>query len=106
MVRVGHVWYHSCPMLVPLLVVSTNLRLTDEMVVALREASASSGRSQQEIVRAAIAKELGLAPASSALARAVQSGLVKAPTPFQEVVEAVRLPDGVTTLDLLDRDDR
>ena len=86
--------------------VSTNLRLSDEMAHALRQAADSRGQSQQEIVRTAIAKELGLANASSALARAVQSGLVKPPQPFRDAVAAIPLPDGVTTMDLLDRDDR
>jgi len=40
--------------------VSTNLRLSDELAEALREAAVRSGRSQQAIVREAIAKQLGL----------------------------------------------
>jgi len=76
------------------------------MAHALREAADSRGQSQQEIVRAALAKELGMAGSPSALDRAVQSGLVKPPQPFQDTVAAIPLPDGVTTMDLLDRDDR
>ncbi len=85
---------------------STNLRLGDELAAALRHAAVQRGQSQQEIVREAIAKELGLAPAPTPMARAIQSGLIKPPTPYREVVAAVRLPKGTTTLDLLDRDDR
>ena len=85
---------------------STNLRLSDDMARALRQAAEARGQSQQDVIRAALAKDLGLAEASTSLDHAVQSGLVKAPQPFQDVVATVSLPDGVTTLDLLDRDDR
>jgi hypothetical protein len=85
---------------------STNLRLSDELATALRDAAAQRGQSQQEIVRDAIAKELGLTAHASPMARAIHAGLINPPTPFQEVVAAVRLPEGITTVDLLDRDDR
>jgi predicted transcriptional regulator len=85
--------------------VSTNLRLSDELGDALRRAAEQRGQSQQQIVRDAIAKELGLAEQSTPMMRAIQSGLLKPPTPHQEVA-AIRLPEGTTTLDLLDRDDR
>ena len=85
---------------------STNLRLSDELAHALRQAAESRGQSQQEIVRLAIAKELGLVAAPTAVERAVQSGLVKPPQPFQDTVPTMTLPEGVTTLGLLDRDDR
>ncbi len=85
---------------------STNLRLSDEMAHALRQAADSRGQSQQEVIRTAIAKELDMAETPSALDRAVQSGLVRPPQPFQDAVAAIALPDGVTTMDLLDRDDR
>lgn len=85
---------------------STNLRLSDELAEALREAAARTGRSQQDIVREAIAKELGLSEAATPMERAIRSGLVKPPMPYQRTVSAVALSKGVTTLDLLDRDDR
>lgn len=85
---------------------STNLRLSPELALALRRRAQETGRSQQEIVRGALAKELGLASGLTDLERAIQSGLVRQPTPFRDVVAAERLPDGVTTLDLLDRDER
>ena len=86
--------------------VSTNLRLSDELAGALREAAERTGRSQQDIVRAAIAKELGLASDTTSVQRAVQAGLVDAPTPFRDVEPVLTLPQGTSTADLLDREDR
>jgi predicted transcriptional regulator len=86
--------------------VSTNLRLSDELAAALREAAARSGRSQQDIVREALAKELGLWTAETGMDRAVRLGLVEEPEPFRDVVPTLRVPAGLSTLDLLDREDR
>jgi hypothetical protein len=85
---------------------STNLRLGDELARALRDAAERSGRSQQEIMRAALAKELGLAADLSPLERAVRSGAVEAPKPFVDHAPALKLPKGTTSLDLLERDER
>lgn len=85
---------------------STNLRLSDELADALREAARRSGRSQQDIVREAIAKELGLASDLTAMQRAVQAGTVEAPEPFRDVEPMLTLPKGTSSLDLLDREDR
>lgn len=85
---------------------STNLRLGDELAAALREAAARQGRSQQEIAREAIAKELGLARGDTAVERAVRAGIVEAPEPFRDVEPTLTLPRGKTSLDLLDRQDR
>lgn len=86
--------------------VSTNLRLSEQLAVALREAAARSGRSQQDIVREAIAKELGLAPEMTAMEGAVRAGVVDAPEAFRDVEPTLRLPKGTSSLDLLDREDR
>ena len=85
---------------------STNLRLSEELAGALRQAAARTGRSQQEIVREAIAKELGLAKEMTAMERAVRTGVVEAPEPFRDVEPRLRLPKGSSSLDLLDREDR
>lgn len=85
--------------------VSTNLRLSTDLADALRAAALASGRSQQEIIRDAVAKELGMTHTPTPLDRAIEAGLVKRPAPFQDVVPTLRLPEGCTTLDLLDRDD-
>ncbi len=85
---------------------STNLRLTDELAAALREAATRRGRSQQDIVREAIAKELGLVTELTAMQRAVRAGVVDAPEPFRDTVPTLTLPHGSSSLDLLDREDR
>lgn len=86
--------------------VSTNLRLSDDLASALREAAARTGRSQQDIVREAIAKELGVAAGLTAMQRAVQSGIVQPPVPYRDVEPTLTLPKGTSTFDLLDREDR
>jgi predicted transcriptional regulator len=86
--------------------VSTNLRLSEELADALRKAAAHSGRSQQDIVREAITKELGLTAGRTAMQRAVDAGTVEAPDPFVDVEPTLTLPSGTSTLDLLDREDR
>ena len=85
---------------------STNLRLSDELAGALRDAAAQRGQSQQEIVREALAKELGLASDMTSMERAVQAGTVEAPEPFRDVEPTLVLPKGMSSLDLLDRDEQ
>ncbi len=85
---------------------STNLRLSPELAGALAAAAARSGRSQQDIVRQALANELGLAPDLTAMQRAVRAGVVEAPEPFRDVEPTLTLAKGISTVDLLDRDDR
>ncbi|CAN5377467.1 hypothetical protein BH24ACT9_BH24ACT9_15850 [soil metagenome] len=84
--------------------VATNLRLTGEAAAALREAAKRSGRSQQDLLREAVDRLLGLNPDKSAHQRAVQAGIVEAPSLFADVTPSIELPANVTTLDLLDRD--
>jgi predicted transcriptional regulator len=91
-------WYHE-PM-------STNLRLSEELAAALRKESARTGRSQQEIVREAIAAKLGLTANETELEKAVREGRVEAPEPFRDFPPPLTLPRGRSSLDLLERDDR
>lgn len=84
---------------------STNLRLSADAVSALREASRRSGRSQQDLLREAVDQFLGLSRVSGARQLAVASGLVLAPAPFRDTTPDLKLAQGVSTLDLLDRDD-
>lgn len=84
---------------------ATNLRLSEEAAAALRTAACSTGRSQQDLIREAVDRFLGL-PASSDRDRAVASGLVKAPASFVDVRPSISLPGDVSILDLLERDDR
>lgn len=85
---------------------STNLRLSEELAGALREEAARRGKSQQEVVREAIAKELGLVPDLSPMELAVRAGTVEAPEPFRDLAPTLTLPKGTRSLDLLDREDR
>ena len=84
---------------------STNLRLSERLARALRDAAERSGRPQQEIVREAIAKDLGLVSDASEMQRAINAGTVEAPEPFRDVEPTLNLPEGTSSADLLDRAD-
>ncbi len=83
---------------------ATNLRLSPEAAHALRAAAERSGRSQQDLLREAVDRYLGLGDQTD-LDRAVADGRVKRPTAFRDVRPRGPLPGTMTTLDLLDRDD-
>lgn len=93
---------------------ATNLRMKPELETALREESARTGRSQQELIREALEGFLGLSlepaspgPASNSLDALIAAGIVKPPRePFRRAPRLLDLPEGVTTIDLLDREDR
>ncbi len=86
-------------------VMATNLRLTEEAATALRAAAEKSGRSQQDLLREAVDRYLGLGEVSDR-DRAVATGLVRAPARFVDTAADIELPAGVRILDLLDRGDR
>jgi len=88
-----------------------NLRLDPALETALRDASAQSGQSQQEITRAAIAdylRKIGQQSSSpDPHADLISSGTVRAPRLAYSVpLWRMNLPEGLTTSDLLDRDER
>jgi hypothetical protein len=83
--------------------VSTNLRLSERTAAALRAAAIRTGRSQQEVLREAVDRYLGLDERQNSRERAVPQGLVKAPTPLRDVEPWIHLAPGLTTLDLLAR---
>ena len=85
--------------------VSTNLRLDERATSALRDASRRTGRSQQELLREAVDRYLGLAADEQSRDRAVATGLVKPPSRLLDVEPSIRLAEGQTSLDLLDRDE-
>ena len=85
---------------------ATNLRLSERAAAALRDASERSGRSQQDLLREALDRYLGLVADQQSRDRAIASGLVDPPTPFRDVSPSITLRRGRTTLDLLDRDER
>jgi hypothetical protein len=94
---------------------ATNLRLRPDAEAALREESERTGRSQQELLREAVDQFLGLAerpvPSPSRSRDSVEDliarGILRpAREPFRRARRRLTLPEGVTSLDLLDREDR
>ena len=88
---------------------ATNLRLRPSAEAALREASVRTGRSQQDLIREAIDRFLDVERAASPddLESLVAAGLVVAArTPYRRATVKLVLPDGMTSADLLDREDR
>lgn len=87
-----------------------NLRLDAQAEDALRREAQRSGRSQQELVREAVRRHLGLSTAEdphSELGILVATGTVRPPRlPYRRAVKRLSLPPGVTAEDLLDRADR
>ena len=87
---------------------AVNLRLDDRLEEALREHAAMSGRSQQDIMREAIAQYLGLATRVDMTDAAVsrrRAGLIPPRRPYAPR-RRLRLSDGVSSLELLDREER
>lgn len=92
---------------------ATNLRLSEQAAAAVKAEAKRTGRSQQDVIRSAV--DAYLAPPST---QVVESGsgegpswrddLIPPKTPFRTVPldERITLPDGMTSLDLLDREDR
>lgn len=87
-----------------------NLRLSAEVASALQAEAERTGKSQQEIIRDAVARHLHLVGRETALSdreQARASGLVRpARVPYRKVTPQLRLPEGVDSIDLLDREDR
>ena len=87
-----------------------NLRLSPDAEEALRREAERVGRSQQEVIREAIGRYLGLSgvhDSSGELGALVSTGTVRPPrVPYRKVAKRLSLPPGVTSIDLLDRDDR
>jgi Ribbon-helix-helix protein, copG family len=89
---------------------ATNLRLRPDAQEALRVEAVRTGRSQQELIREAVDRYLGLtqpAPARSESERLIAAGVVlPARTGYRDTDEPLALPAGTSSLDLLDRRDR
>lgn len=93
-----------------MVIMATNLRLRPETEEALRNEAARTGRSQQDLIREALDRFLGLIESSPArtsrddlIARGV---VIPARVPYRRPHRLIELPDGVSSLDLLDREDR
>ncbi len=89
---------------------ATNLRLRPDAERALRLEAARRGRSQQELIREALDRYLGLVaedpPRTDAEVLIATGRVLPARTAYRLVHPTHVLPPGVTTADLLDRDDR
>jgi len=89
---------------------ATNLRLRPDAEEAVRVEAQRSGRSQQEVIRDAIDRYLALTPDAappSDLEALIATATVRPPrTPYRKARKRITLPSGVTTADLLDREDR
>lgn len=87
-----------------------NLRLGPDAAEAVRREARRTGRSQQEVIREAVSRHLGLSAGESSrsdLGMLVSTGVVRPPrSPYRRVVKRLNLPPGITGADLLDRDDR
>lgn len=95
-------WYHHG--------VAMNLRLSPETQQAVRREAERTGRSQQEVIREAIGRHLGLVAGGDArgeLGMLVSTGTVRPPrAPYRKASKRLTLPPGVATGDLLHRGDR
>ena len=89
---------------------AVNLRLSSDVAAALQAEAERSGRSQQDILREAVARHLRLVedePQTSDRATARTDQVVRpARVPYRKVSPRLRRPEGTSTLDLLDRGDR
>jgi len=87
------------------------LRLEPSADEALKSEAARTGQTQQSIVRVAVDQYLGRAPRldviPGSIAQLIERGILEAPSePFRRDRDLIALPAGVTTLDLLQRDER
>ncbi|MEO7348896.1 MAG: hypothetical protein ABIW32_03395 [Terrimesophilobacter sp.] len=89
---------------------ATNLRLRAATEKALRDEAERTGRSQQDLIREALDRFLGLAESATVrtsvedlIARGI---VISARVPYRRPHRLIELPDGVTSLGLLDREDR
>ncbi len=89
---------------------ATNLRLRPDAEEAVRREAQRSGRSQQDVIRDAIDRDLGL---SSGIAKRgeldvlIAAGVVLRPrSPYRRLARRLALPEGTTSSGLLDRGDR
>lgn len=89
---------------------ATNLRLRPDAQEALRTQAVVTGRSQQELIREAVDRYLGLAsepvPRTDEGALLASGAVLPARSHFRETDAPMRLPKGLSTLQLLDREDR
>lgn len=87
---------------------ATNLRLSEAAAKAVKAEAERTGRSQQDIIREAVDRYLS-APERAAAEPprgSIRDMIIPPRMPFKHDIEPIELPEGVTSLDLLDREDR
>lgn len=82
---------------------ATNLRLSEQAAAAVRAEAKRTGRSQQDVIRTAVDRHL---IPDVRQAASIREAIIPPRTPFNHDIERVELPKGVSSLDLLDREDR
>ncbi|UYM05042.1 ribbon-helix-helix protein, CopG family [Solicola gregarius] len=91
---------------------ATNLRLRADAEEAVRSRAAETGQSQQEVIRDAVDRYLGLGgsdtPRTDSDSMIAERQVLPERSAFRELdrAELLHLPSGTAALDLLDRDDR
>lgn len=92
---------------------ATNLRLRPAAEKALRERAASTGRSQQQLIRDALDRYLGLDAGDETPARRpslddlrARGVLIPAREPARRAEKLLEMDGRPSSLELLDRDDR
>lgn len=89
---------------------ATNLRLRPDAAEAVRTEAKRSGRSQQDVIRDAVDRQLGLDASAGhrgQLHALVATGEVRPPRePYRAPTARYAIPARLTTLALLERDDR
>lgn len=85
---------------------ATNLRLSEDAAAAVKAEAKRSGRSQQDVIRAAV--DQYLAPKAPSRREPWRESLIPPERPYEVVPESemLKMPEGLTSLDLLDREDR
>lgn len=86
---------------------AANLRIPPQTAALLRERSEVSGLSQHAIILDALDTYLSASQTRPTMQQLIARGWATPPRiPYREATTMLTLPDGVTSLDLLDREDR
>lgn len=86
---------------------ATNVRIPPETAELLRERAELSGLSQHAIILDALDAYLSASRTRPTMQQLIARGLASPPlVPYREATRMLTLPEGVTSLDLLDREDR
>lgn len=85
---------------------ATTLRLSEQAAAKVKAEAERSGRSQQDVIRAAV--DAYLEPHQQKPREPWRESIIPPQRPFEEVPEDEMLvmPEGLSSLDLLDREDR